>query len=325
MTKNLYLLILTFLPLGVFAQVEKDSTKAAIKKSIQKEFSKTRIFNLEYDQTFSRSFDSELDEGNFTEGKIAKQQSIDFAANVPIYSKGKWNLSGSGRYNYYHFEFEDVENISNYPHTPYEKLDFHHYGLSLNSTYFSMLFKKPVIYNASVLIDGSENGLERVKGIIGASLILKRTENTTITLGLIGIIDPASQIPFAPVFSYFHKFKNSEWEFDFIMPQRILFRRPFTEKGRLSVGTTFGADAFYFDKNLSFLPHTYSYSQLKIDGGLIYEHRLSHQLIVTFKAGARKYISNRMTKKDQSNKNYIYKNHQGMTGYFNIGISYNPF
>lgn len=46
MTKNLSLLILIFLPLGVFAQVAKDSTKATIKKSIQNEFSKTRIFNL---------------------------------------------------------------------------------------------------------------------------------------------------------------------------------------------------------------------------------------------------------------------------------------
>src|SRR5690625_5805092 len=80
MTKNLSLLILIFLPLGVFAQVAKDSTKAAIKKSIQKEFSKTRIFNLEFDQSFSRSYDSELFKEDFTEGKIAKQQSIDFAA-----------------------------------------------------------------------------------------------------------------------------------------------------------------------------------------------------------------------------------------------------
>jgi len=326
MTKNLSLLILIFLPLGVFAQVAKDSTKAAIKKSIQKEFSKTRIFNLEFDQSFSRSYDSELFKEDFTEGKIAKQQSIDFAANVPIYSKGKWNISGSGRYNYYHFEFDQVENISNYSqYIPYEKFDFHHFGVSLNSTYFSVLFKKPVIYNASLLLDGSAQGFERVKGIIGASLILKRTENTTITLGLIGIIDPASQIPFAPVFSYFHKFKNSEWEFDFIMPQRILFRRPLAKKGRLSVGTTFGADAFYMDRKLSFLSNTYSYSQLKIDGGLIYEHRLNHQLIATFKAGAGKYISNRMTDKNRSNKNYIYKNSQNMTGYFNIGISYNPF
>src|SRR5699024_6898774 len=152
--KNLSILILIFLPLGVFAQVAKDSTKAAIKKSIQKEFSKTRIFNLEFDQSFSRSYDSELFKEDFTEGKIAKQQSIDFAANVPIYSKGKWKLSGSGRYNYYHFEFDEVKNISNYPHyTPYEKLDFHLFRVGLNSTYLSVLFKKPIIYNASLLVD----------------------------------------------------------------------------------------------------------------------------------------------------------------------------
>src|SRR5690625_4750729 len=74
MTKNLSLLILIFLPLGVFAQVAKDSTKAAIKKSIQKEFSKTRIFNLEFDQSFSRSYDSELFKEDFTEGKIRSEE-----------------------------------------------------------------------------------------------------------------------------------------------------------------------------------------------------------------------------------------------------------
>ena len=42
-----------------------------------------------------------------------------------------------------------------------------------------------------------------------------------------------------PTFTYHHKFKNSEWEFDFILPSRVLLRRPVGNHGRISLVSTF--------------------------------------------------------------------------------------
>ncbi|MDG1811957.1 MAG: hypothetical protein P8H13_08475 [Polaribacter sp.] len=161
--------------------------------------------------------------------------------------------------------------------------------------------------------------------MIGASLIIKRTATTTMTVGIISFIDPTSQLPFLPTFTYNYKFGNS-WEFDFILPQRILFRKPIAAKGRLSLGTEFGGNGFYVNTSgVNNFPKVLEYSQLEVNTGAIYEHKFSNQIIATFKGGLTNFISNRLTEKGKANKDYLYNNTQEPSGYFNIGISFNPF
>lgn len=311
---------------GLRAQAQTDSLKTKVNQVLRNEFPRTRTFNLEYEHSFARDFESEFDEQDFTQGKIANQQRIDFMANIPVFSKAKWNISASGNYRYFHFNFEDIEVLSNPAnYSPPDTRNFHYYAVALNATHYSRLFNKPFIYNASLITDGSEDGLERLKGFVSGSLVLKRNANTTLAVGLYVMLDPANQIPFAPLFSYNHRFVASPWELDIILPQRILFRRAINAQSRLSIGSTFGADAFYVTESTTSLPAVYAYSQLKLDGGLIYEYKLSKRFIATVKGGVRKYISNRLTEKTESTDNYIYKNDQDVTGYFNVGISFNPF
>lgn len=195
----------------------------------------------------------------------------------------------------------------------------------MSSTYFSTLFKKAVIYNASVIVDGNDEGFERVKGLVSLSFIMKRTERTTITLGAFVFIDPTSQIPFFPTFSFTHRFKNSPWEVDFILPQRLLIRRQIGDYGRISVGSTFGSSGFYVNVDAPNFPDVFEYSQLEINSGVIYEHLLASNLIVTVKGGLTNFISNRLTEKGEANKDFIYENEQDATGYFNVGLSFDPF
>lgn len=324
--KCLIVLVLAVTPFGAWAQVENDSLKTNINRVIRTDFPGTRTFNLEYEHSFSRDYESELNEQDFTRGNIADQRRVDFAANIPLISKQKWNISATGNYRYFRFNFDDVEILSNMPgYTPSDIRDFHYYAVSLNATHYSTLFSKPFIYNASVITDGSADGVERLKGFISGSIVVKRNANTTLTVGLYVMLDPSAQIPFSPLFSYNHRFVGSPWELDIILPQRILFRRAINAKSRLSVGSTFGADAFYVHENAISFPGVYSYSQLKLDGGIIYEYKFTDRLIATVKGGVRKYISNRLTEKTESTANYIYKNDQDVTGYFNVGISFNPF
>ena len=166
-----------------------------------------------------------------------------------------------------------------------------------------------MIYSASLIIDGNDEGLERLKGLIGLSFILKRTERTTLTLGAIVFIDPTSQLPFFPTFSYNHHFKSSKWEVDFILPQRLLLRRPVGENGRFSLGSTFGATGFYVNVDSPGFAHVFEYSQLEIKSDVIYEHRLSDFL----------------TEKGEPTDDFIYENDQNPTGYFQVGLSIDPF
>ena len=249
-----------------------------------------------------------------------------FSANIPIYKTKKWSFTGSTLYQFSEFEFENIEIPSSMSF--FERngiVNFHNFSAALSSTYFSILFKKPVIFNASIIADANEVNFGRIKGLLGFTFILKQTERTTITLGVIGFIDPSSQIPFTPTFSFNHRFKNSKWELDFILPQRLLFRRLIGENGRLSLGSSFGLSEFYIDVNDQAYGNAFAYSQIELKTGIIYEHRINDYLIGTFQGGLQNFISNQSTKKGKSAKDFIYENEQEGAGYFQIGISIDPF
>jgi len=325
MNKLLLLGIIILIPLINNAQETSDSLKQKSVLGIKEKFPRARVLNFEYGQSLNRDFDSELFGQAFQEGKIKAQRSFNASANIPIYRTRKWSLTGSLNYKFNEFEFDNVESTGI---TVFEQngiVNFHDFSTAISSTYFSMLFKKPVIYNASLIVDGNDNGFERLKGLLGMSFILKRTERTTITLGAIVFVDPTSQLPFFPTFSFNHRFKNSKWEVDFILPQRLLLRRFVGENGRFSIGSSFGATGFYVNVDNPDFANVFEYSQLEIKSGIIYEHRFTDYLIGTFQGGLQNFISNRLTEKGEPTEDFIYKNKQDATGYFQIGISIDPF
>jgi len=310
----------------IFSQEEESGVIEEATKQIKAEFPRTRILNFEYGQSLSRDFDSELFGEEFQEGEIKNQKNFNASLNLPFYYTEKFVLTASANYSFNEFEFDGLQNTSETVIFEQDGIvGFHNFSGSVSGTYFSQLFGKPVIYNASVIVDGNDKGFERLKGLVGASLIMKRTERTTITLGAIAFVDPTSQIPFFPTFTYKHNFKNSLWEFDFILPQRLLFRRYIGENSRLSIGSTFGGNGFYVNVNAPDFPDVFEYSQLEINSGLIYEYRLSDYIITTVKGGLTNFISNRLTEKGEPTEDFIYENDQNATGYFNVGFSIDPF
>lgn len=329
MTKHQYSIaffIILFSNQLIFSQVKESGVIEEATKQIKAEFPRTRILNFEYGQSLSRDFDSELFDEDFQEGEIKNQKNFNASLNLPFYYTEKFVLTASANYNFNELEFDGLQNTSETILFEQDGIvSFHNFSGSLSGTYFSQLFGKPVIYNASVIVDGNDKAFERLKGLVGASLIMKRTERTTITLGAIAFVDPTSQIPFFPTFTYKHNFKNSLWEFDFILPQRLLFRRYFGENSRLSIGSTFGGNGFYVNVNAPDYPDVFEYSQLEINSGLIYEYRLSDYIITSVKGGLTNFISNRLTEKGEPTGDYIYENNQNPTGYFNVGFSIDPF
>lgn len=112
---------------------------------------------------------------------------------------------------------------------------------------------------------------------------------------------------------------------DFILPQRLLFRRFVGENGRFPIGSSFSSTGFYVNVDNPNFAETFEYSQLEIKSGIIYEHRFNDLLIGTFHGGLQNFISNRLTEKGEPTSDYIYKNTQNATGYFQFGISIDPF
>jgi len=328
MKRIIIVLLITFISTYAIAQQSQDSLRQKAIMSMKEKFPETRIFNVEYNQSMDRKFSSQLFGQDFQEGTIKNQRNITVSANIPVYKTQRWSFTSSLFYQFNEFEFDNIENPSSLPF--FERngvVGFHNFSAAISSTYFSMLFNKPVIFNASIIGDSNKESLGRgrFKGILGFSFILKQTERTTITLGALGFIDPSSQIPFIPTFSYNHHFRNSKWELDFILPQRLLVRRQVGENSRLSFGTTLGVSEFYIDSNNQSYGNMFAYSQIELKTGVIYEHRINKYLIGTFQGGIQNFISNKATVKGEPAQDFIYENDQDVTGYFQIGFSIDPF
>lgn len=325
MTKFIKTITLFLISISINAQVNDSIFKEKAEKRLKAEFPSFRMINLEYMQTGKSEFNSQLFDQDFQKGTLNNIKTVNLGVNLPIYIKNKLTITSSLSYKFNEFEFSDIQNVATIPTFQQNDLiTFHNFSTALSATYFSTLFKKPIIYNTSIIADGNQEGFERLKGLIGFSFILKRTARVTMTLGAIVFVDPTAQIPFFPTFTYNYKFKNSAWDFDFILPQRILFRRPIANKGRISVGSMLNSNGFYVNIDNPNFPAVAEYSQLEINSGLIYEHQLSKNFIATFKGGVSNFVSSRLTEKAKPNSEYFYKNEQSAKGYFNVGISFNP-
>ncbi|MBB1195079.1 hypothetical protein DNC80_15545 [Flavobacterium sp. SOK18b] len=325
MTKFIKTITIFLISISINAQVNDSIFKEKAEKRLKAEFPSFRMINLEYIQTGKSEFNSQLFDQDFQKGTLKNIKTVNLGVNLPIYIKKKLTVTSSLNYKFNEFEFSDIQNVATIPSFQQNDLvTFHNFSTALSATYFSTLFKKPIIYNTSIIADGNQEGFERLKGLIGFSFILKKTARVTMTLGAIVFVDPTAQIPFFPTFTYNYKFKNSAWDFDFILPQRILFRRQIANKGRISIGSMLNSNGFYVNIDNPNFPAVAEYSQLEINSGLIYEHKLSNNFFATFKGGVSNFVSSRLTEKAQPNSEYFYQNEQSAKGYFNVGISFNP-
>lgn len=313
-----------FLFLFAHAQ-DEEKLKQQVKAAITDRFPSTRVFDVKLEQYLPTDFDSELFGTPYEKGEISNHYRFSASANLPVIKKQRWNITSSFRYRYEAFELTDVASRTDISIPVYnEKLDYHYLSGALSFTYFSRLFKKPFVYNASVIIDGTEKDAERIKGLFGATLIVKKTQRTTIGVGAIVFVDPTSPLPAVPTFLMEHRFNNSPWTMDFILPQRLLFKRDLFQNGRLSLGSELNSNGFYSYVNQPGFAKVYDYRVLEINSGLTYEHSFSKSVIATFKTGLATIFNSRVSERGENTNDYIFSSKQDGTAYFSLGFSYNP-
>jgi len=310
--------------LKIIAQT-KDSTAIVTRKIINDKFPSTRTFDLQYEQlgatknttrVFGEAFDKRTIEDHFR---------LKFASNIVLYRSAskKFFVTNSFRYKYESFGL----NGSDDPNGIYTsaETDFHYFAEAVSLTYFSSLFKKPVVYNATATVDADQHNFQRVKGMASAVIVLKKTPKTTFTLGLLVMVDPSSIIPIAPIATYEYQFSNSKWKLDIVLPKQVLIRRPLLENGRLSLGTELTSENFYLALDNASFKGFYELNQLELHSGILYEYCLGNGFNATFKTGIAHVLNSRITERGKKTSDYVIKNRQEAQFYFNIGLSYNPF
>lgn len=326
MKSRIISVLIVFTSLQAVAQ-EKEPGMKTLGKALVDKFPTTRTFDVQYEQLGPSNYDSDLMGNNFERGRIESHNRFKAAFNMPFYaSKSKrFVLTTSLRYKFESYEFGNIYNYNRAETYTKERQEFHYWAGALSATYMSSLFKKPVIYNATAIVDGNKDDFQRIKGFVSAAIVLKRAQNTTITVGALVLLDPSSIVPVTPLFTLNHKFKNSKWDMDFILPQRLLFRRELLENGRISLGTELNTESFYLNLNTSNLKGIYELNQLELKSGITYEYCFTPKIIGFVKGGINNVLSTRITEKGERTNRYVYDQKEDPQGYFKIGISYNLF
>lgn len=305
------------------SQDKLQKVQDSVRKLIADKFPRTRTFDLQYRAYAPSDFDSELDDKPYVKGRITDHQQWKFVTNLTLVQKQRWNLTANVDYRFESFNIKNPELLSTAVGPFSENGQYHYIGATLGGMYYATLFKKPIVYIAGLTVDGSHKDVERIKGTIGATLLLKRTERTVIGLGLVVLIDPASPVPAAPVFTVDHRFRNSEWSLDLILPQRLLFKRPVFSNARISIGTELSGDGFYMYANNPNYADVYDFRQLELRSGLTYEHCIYPGFVAYAKTGMANMFNMRVSERGKNTNDYILSASQKPTGYLSFGLSYN--
>lgn len=310
------LLPLAIFPLKNIAYAQKrDSIPLKVRAFIADKFPQNRDLYIDFTQIAPFQFSSKLDGNDLPENKMKSFQQLKAGTNIYFVKKRNWLLSTSLNYTYTSFNTQD-------PITPeaVQKNNFHYHSEAVNFNYFSKLFNKTAIYTATVSTDGSDQHFERIRGMVTASVVLKATAKVKMVSGIAGFIDPSSQVPIFPIFTYENKFNNG-WVLDILLPKKLLVRKNIFANGRISLGTEMDNTSFYMYKN----NRTFEFRQMEINSGAIYEHNLGGNFIGALKTGIRAVPRARAFDKEESFKDYIFEASYKPSFYFNVGISYNPF
>ncbi|MEM1336716.1 MAG: hypothetical protein AAF090_06890 [Bacteroidota bacterium] len=288
-------------------------------------FPRARLAEFRYGTSLSRQFSSELFKEDISEGTIASQHYFSASVTLPLLQTGVLQVRGTMNYDFNRFEFENIDNDAPLVFERNGSVNYQYFSASINTLYFSKLFKRQMVYISTIILDADENAIQRLRGIFGFSLNIKKNDRTQISAGAIVFVDPASPIPALPSFNLEHLFQDNKSSVDIVFPRQVLIRRLIGKRSRISLGTVFNPSIFYVGDYNSNLSGTFEFNQLELKSGLIYQHRLSKLVLISASGGLSNIINSRLAEKGEPNSEFIYKTEQNATGYFQITVSLIPF
>lgn len=300
---------------------KRDSLPKKVMARVADRFPSTRMLHLEYSQLAPYRFYPNPSNPVSPKNKVSNQSFVKANVNLSFVRRQKWSLGATLNYRYITATAKNdgilLGNGSS------DKEEYHYHSTSINALYFSKLFGKMMIYSGSFIVDGSEQHFERLRGRLSGTMLLKANAQTKILVGLTVNIDPSSQVPALPIFSYEHRFANGLMA-DILLPQRIQLKKDLFRNGRLSLGTELGQNSFYL-YNFDSTSRKYEFRQTELNTGFTYEQLIGSYMSTFIKTGMKSSLSARVFKKTESVNDYVLEAKPNTAFFVSVGLSINPF
>jgi len=237
------------------------------------------------------------------EGELSSNR-FNISAIIPLYSKNKLSMHAGITYTRESTAYFNKTAADLYHKSHWNTNDF---DAAFSVMYKGKLFNRPIFHRVSVLF-GSSNfiGIKKLTGSFSTSMILKASSETLTTLGAFVNLDQSSLVPFFPLFSYWHKFNNSLWELDAVLPQKMIFRRSGVLNGWVSTGVELNGNSFFLkqDARMQFRAGNYEWLSTDIYMHLGYDYLLGKNLLLGLKGGYKNSLSTRLIKVNEKVNDY---------------------
>lgn len=315
------------LTVSAYAQEENDAKDSlrSIASRINRVYPAVRPYSFQIDRVGDRPYNSNFLKQKMEAGEIDATLRTRTFLTFPSYKKRKFILYGTFTHLYQKQYLRDVENLSP-SHPQYRSkrdVETHDLTLSIDGVYKDSLFGKTVVYTSALMLNSRNfKSVEKFRARFTGAIILKASQNTVMTAGIIALLDPSANLPFSPLFTYWHRFPN-QWQFDFILPSRIYLRHPFNT-GWFSVGTELATAHGFYTPDQTILTGDYEFSNLLLQPCVSIEYPVAKNLLLGFRTGAEFTLASRLVKINGKNSDYVSRTKSDPATFINLSLSFVP-
>lgn len=296
-------------------------TTSAGKKELAIRYLSLRQFNVGATSSGYSDFTSKLDDKNFASGKI-KTERISSFYNTPALRWKSNSLSATINYTYTSTELKDITN-----ELPDEQImpltsNKSTIDLALNYSRSDSIFNHPIIYSLVVRgISDNLNSIRRFNFNGSFSLPLRRTANTSFSVGLLVLIDPSSPVPVEPIINYYHKFATSGLELIVDIPTGINLKKQIAKNAWVMIGSNQSSYSIFYDRNNSYLDGKISYNTIELKSGPAFEYLFAKNLMLSVGGGINSYFSSKIFKDGENYNSASIVGDNKTTPYVNVNLS----
>jgi hypothetical protein len=303
----------------------RDSMKFEAISEYAKSYPQLRQGFLTTDIIGQGNVKAQLNGKDLYEGKMNITR-IRSSFNIPFAQWGKNAITGSIAYQQARYETNEIKSYDPQFNVTNQTVTKTRVGFSAIYTRSDSLFNHPINYSGSVTgITDELSSIKRVNYMGSITVPLKRNQYSSLTIGMVVILDPSAVSPVIPIISYWHKYKDANLELFVDLPSRIALRKQLSKKSWVSVGSELGSNLFFFDLNQPSLPQNAIYTSVELRSGATFEYLLTKKLILGVNGGMLTTASSRLFDHNDKPTDYFANTRNASVPYISFSISFLPF